>query len=260
MQDVIAKFIELQKLEDEIIDAARVLEEGPLRLAASLESLEEARAAHESVSSGLRDAKISLKTLELDMMKLKELREGNRARTTKATGERSYKAVLTELDSIKKLIAENEEGTLELLEKSEALKAELPVAEEGLKDAEAAHEELSLSVEEDMARAKAVADSRQAAVDAILATIDPAAAERFTASAKAHNGKAMAAVTDGTCQVCRIRIPPQLYNELQSHSKLMTCPSCARIMHFVPPAPKEEAPQKKPAKRAKKPVASSARA
>jgi predicted nucleic acid-binding Zn-ribbon protein len=251
VQEVIAKFIELQKLEDEIIEAQKVLTEGPEKLAASQERLDQVTSAHDEVAAGLKEARAKLKELELDLLSLKELMDGNHARSTRATGERSYRAVLDELEIIKKRMAENEDGTLEFMEKQDSLKAALPAAEELLKEAQETHAALAREVNADMERAGAAIDVRRASIDAMLATIDPAAAERFVASARAHGGRAMAAVTGGTCQVCRLRIPPQLYNELQSHSKIMTCPSCARIMHFVAPQPKAEEPPKE--KKARKP-------
>ena len=36
----------------------------------------------------------------------------------------------------------------------------------------------------------------------------------------------------GTCQGCRMRLPPQLYNELQKHLQVHFCPKCQRILYF----------------------------
>ncbi|MDR1035721.1 MAG: C4-type zinc ribbon domain-containing protein [Deltaproteobacteria bacterium] len=240
MKEVIAKFILLQKLEDEIIDAERTLEEGPARLAASQENLDKIAAEHDMVAEGLKETRATLKQLELDLISCRDLLEGNHSRSTKVTDERAYRAVLDELDNINKRIAEKEESTMVTLERQEALKAELPGAEDRLREAQSAHSTLSDAVDTFMASARATLATRRTARDAMLASIDPASAERFVASASSHKGKAMAPVTSGTCQACRMRIPPQLYNELQSHSKIMTCPSCARIMYFVPPPPKIE--------------------
>ncbi|MDR1039599.1 MAG: C4-type zinc ribbon domain-containing protein [Deltaproteobacteria bacterium] len=259
MQEVIAKFIELQKLEDEIIAAERILEEGPRQLAESQEKLDGVRAAHDDIASRLAEARAGLKVLEEELAKLKDLKEGNRLRATKANDERSYKAVLSEQDTIKKLTGENEEGTLTAMEEIDRLQEALPPAAKLLKESEAAHAKLSRTVRAQVTEAEAAVSSRRGVIDGMLATIDPAAAEHFVNSAKAHNGKAMAPVTESTCLACRMRIPPQLYNELQGHTKIMLCPSCARIMHFVPPPPKEEpsaksAAAKRPKKAAPKPA------
>jgi len=46
------------------------------------------------------------------------------------------------------------------------------------------------------------------------------------------NGVAITPVIKGVCQICRMAIPPQKFNELIRGDKLMTCPSCARIMYW----------------------------
>ena len=50
---------------------------------------------------------------------------------------------------------------------------------------------------------------------------------------KDHKGGiAITPVTKGVCQACRMAIPPQKFNELIRGDKLMTCPTCARIMYW----------------------------
>jgi predicted nucleic acid-binding Zn-ribbon protein len=37
---------------------------------------------------------------------------------------------------------------------------------------------------------------------------------------------------EGNCKGCNMRIPPQIYNELQKNSEIHTCPSCRRILVY----------------------------
>ena len=37
---------------------------------------------------------------------------------------------------------------------------------------------------------------------------------------------------NGICQGCRMRVPPQLYNELQKHHEIRMCPNCHRIIFW----------------------------
>jgi predicted nucleic acid-binding Zn-ribbon protein len=47
-----------------------------------------------------------------------------------------------------------------------------------------------------------------------------------------RNGLAVAEAKGGTCQGCRMRLPPQLYNEIQRHSQVHFCPNCQRILYY----------------------------
>jgi hypothetical protein len=55
---------------------------------------------------------------------------------------------------------------------------------------------------------------------------------RYQTVAKNRDGQGMAPVLDGLCQICRLSIPPQLFNDLQRNEKLINCPNCARIVYW----------------------------
>jgi predicted nucleic acid-binding Zn-ribbon protein len=260
--EVIAKFIELQQLEDEILANTRILEESPQRLAESMEGLEAARAERDVLASGLAETRSRIRELELDLLKLKELKEGNRVRITKATDDKSYKAILKEGDVIKQRTSEKEDESLNLMGELERIQEALPAAEGRFQENEAAHRAIKAAVTAAVRRAEeAVASARRHITDilASIASDHPAAAEQYAASSKIHHGKVLAPVSKGTCMACRLRIPPQLFNDLQASQKILLCPSCARIMYWADhpswasPAPPAEAPPEEPAPKRKKP-------
>ena len=49
---------------------------------------------------------------------------------------------------------------------------------------------------------------------------------------KRSKGIGVASVWKAVCNGCHMNIPPQLYNELQKTSELISCPNCHRIMYF----------------------------
>jgi predicted nucleic acid-binding Zn-ribbon protein len=52
-----------------------------------------------------------------------------------------------------------------------------------------------------------------------------------------RNGMAVVAVKGGTCQGCRMSIPPQLHNLIQRHEQIHFCPNCQRILYIEPADP-----------------------
>ena len=46
-------------------------------------------------------------------------------------------------------------------------------------------------------------------------------------------GVALAPVNRGTCQVCHMNLPPQLYIDLQRNEQMIHCPNCQRIIYWV---------------------------
>lgn len=47
-----------------------------------------------------------------------------------------------------------------------------------------------------------------------------------------RNGVGIAPAVAGSCRGCNMRIPPQIYNELQRGTEMFTCPSCRRILIY----------------------------
>ena len=57
---------------------------------------------------------------------------------------------------------------------------------------------------------------------------------RYEMILQRRGGVAVVAVRDGTCQGCRMRVPPQLYNQIQRNDQIILCPSCQRMLHWQP--------------------------
>jgi uncharacterized protein len=68
--------------------------------------------------------------------------------------------------------------------------------------------------------------------DAVAAGIDEALRHRYEMIFNRRGGIAVVEVKSGTCQGCRMRIPPQLYNQIQRRSEIHFCPNCQRILYF----------------------------
>jgi uncharacterized protein len=68
--------------------------------------------------------------------------------------------------------------------------------------------------------------------DAVAAGIDEALRHRYEMIFNRRGGLAVVEVKSGTCQGCRMKIPPQLYNQIQRRSEIHFCPNCQRILYF----------------------------
>jgi uncharacterized protein len=52
---------------------------------------------------------------------------------------------------------------------------------------------------------------------------------------RGKKGVAIAQTTDGTCKACNMSLPPQLFHRLRREPMIDQCPSCQRLIYFVPP-------------------------
>ena len=64
--------------------------------------------------------------------------------------------------------------------------------------------------------------------------------DHYQRIARRHNGIALAEVRDETCTMCRVRVRPHVYQELNrpSSEEIFHCESCTRILYCIaqPPA------------------------
>jgi uncharacterized protein len=114
------------------------------------------------------------------------------------------------------------------------------------------------SAETALAAAKKAVAAQKAAIEteskALTASLETLLAERteiakglaanhlatFETMFRAKKGVALAKMTDGLCEACRVRVRPHLYNQIRAGDQIIQCESCQRILYFVPP-PKPDA-------------------
>ena len=67
--------------------------------------------------------------------------------------------------------------------------------------------------------------------DLMTQNIDGALLARYEMIFNRRAGLAVAEAKDGTCNGCRMRLPPQLYNQVLRHEQVHFCPNCQRILY-----------------------------
>lgn len=106
----------------------------------------------------------------------------------------------------------------ELAELIEKKRVELKATE---KEIAGELEELKMSI----ARQRAERDKQ-------AAQVEPPLLQRYEMIFNRRGGLAVALAKSCTCQGCRMRLPPQLYNEIQKHLQIHFCPNCQRILYY----------------------------
>ncbi|MDR2348995.1 MAG: hypothetical protein LBF41_00015, partial [Deltaproteobacteria bacterium] len=135
MLEVIAKFIRLEELEETLVERQSAIDVAPERLAALEEPKNALTKELLETKARLLANTLLLKSLETDLLKLKELKDGNSVRLTRATTDKTYKAILKEGDTIKEKTKEKEDNSLELMSLNDAMNATLPDLEAKLAEA-----------------------------------------------------------------------------------------------------------------------------
>jgi uncharacterized protein len=168
----------------------------------------------------------------------RELAEGEvrirnkRMRLTLIRNDKELQALTHEIDSLKETNQRLEGELLVSLEGADTRTARIKELGEaiakGRTDLVAAEKEIAEQVEELKSNIAKHRRSREKVAENIEANL----LARYQMIFRRRAGVAVAVAKGGTCQGCRMRLPPQLYNEIQKHLQIHFCPNCQRILYY----------------------------
>ena len=134
-------------------------------------------------------------------------------------------------------LLKEETGTIEtelvtVMEQVEAATAKL----QGL-EGELARLSLQRDAEADelrgtLARLTGEMERERAIRSELLQNVDGDLRRKYEMIFSRRGGLAVVEVREGICQGCRMRVPPQLFNEIQRNENVILCPSCQRMLFW----------------------------
>lgn len=137
----------------------------------------------------------------------------------------------TEIKSLKQSLATLEDDQLQQLVDMESTEAQVSTIDNSLKefDAKLAIEFSALFAEE--ANKKLEKEKLLQERKAVLDQVKPEFLSTYQTLRKSKNGIAVAAIEDGSCQVCGSTLTPADCQTAKSPSHMGTCSSCGRILY-----------------------------
>jgi uncharacterized protein len=167
----------------------------------------------------------------------KELAEGEarirtkRMRLNQIRNDKELQAAAHEVETQKEANQRFETDLLGLMAASEprsARIAELTASLEQLRvELNEAEKEIAAQVED----LKVSIAKQRLERDLMAGNLERGLLQRYEMIFSRRNGLAVAEARGGTCQGCRMRLPPQLYNQIQRHDSIHFCPNCQRILY-----------------------------
>lgn len=145
---------------------------------------------------------------------------------------REHQALLKEIEESKRVIKENEEQLLKIMEEMEEAESKvtelenLLVGEETLLGEQTAI--VAKKIKKITSKRKTVTTKR----NKLAKVLDESLLKRYDMLIKKRNGLAVAKAISGVCQGCHMSVPPQLFNEILKSEKLHFCPTCQRVIYF----------------------------
>jgi predicted nucleic acid-binding Zn-ribbon protein len=130
-----------------------------------------------------------------------------------------------------------EDQILADLERADDLATEVSQMERLYRETEersqAAHARLDAEAAALEREKKALLGEREAIASALAADL----LSLFQRVARLRGGIAVAPAREESCQVCHMRLRPQMFVDVKRNDAIHQCPSCSRILYFTPPTP-----------------------
>jgi predicted nucleic acid-binding Zn-ribbon protein len=169
--------------------------------------------------------------LELSGFKIRD----NRMRMNRVRNTVELLALQREVDLTKESNAQVEEELIRVMEILEGMVTQLSTAQQSLTELEARAAQVIAERRAEAATLRQALDAEAGARESLTQGLDPSLRNKYEQIFERRGGSAVVAALDYMCTGCRMRIPPQFYNELQKFRDIRQCPNCHRILYWRPP-------------------------
>ncbi|MBI2820605.1 MAG: hypothetical protein HYX74_00135 [Acidobacteria bacterium] len=146
---------------------------------------------------------------------------------------KEYTAMLHEIDGCSKEISSKEDEVLAIMEQMEAHERTIEEEQQAFALRQEWFKKRQAEVQQHAAALAAQMQSLQQDRNRVLAGISETLLNLYGRIADARKGVAVAEVRNQSCQVCHVRLRPQMFNEIKKNERIITCESCNRILYYA---------------------------
>ncbi len=174
--------------------------------------------------------------LVTDVRTMMQQLEHSRDKLNRSRTERETNAAQRELEELRKLVRDREDDITKLTSEGDAVRAQIDATN---LEAKKLQEELGSSegdIHSKLSRLENEKKAKLTAREAIQKRL-PSLLYRKYDMLRGKKGTGIAQTFDGTCMACNMSLPPQLFHRLRREPMIEQCPSCQRLIYFVPPTP-----------------------
>jgi len=222
----------LQRVDQSLRVNTQALQAGESRVAA----LEEAVQLHHTVVAAAEQEVSELTARQRDLegrLTVTETKmKDRRMRITRIRNDKELGLARREVDLLKEEIGTLEADLVAVMEQVEAATAKLQGLDGELARVSAERDAEVAALRETVGRLGSEIDRERAERTRLMERVERDLGLKYEMIFKRRGGLAVVEVRSGICQGCRMRVPPQLYNEIQRNEQVILCPSCQRMLYW----------------------------
>jgi uncharacterized protein len=232
LKEQISLLIELQECDSQLVKIAGRKKKLPEKIEkldedfrTFQEKIEQNKRKYDEVKARHTESENKIKKINEGMIKTKE-------RLLEVKNNKEYQAMLKENEVAEATRGDVETDIISILDELEKLSVLVKKDQEILDDYRKKYEEEKRLIEADLSSVDTDSVSWEQKRVELKNKISADILMKYERVKKRSNGIGVISVWKAVCNGCHMNIPPQLYNELQKSSELISCPNCHRIMYF----------------------------
>ncbi|MFP3870648.1 MAG: zinc ribbon domain-containing protein [Syntrophobacteria bacterium] len=233
MQKTLQLLIELQEIEKRIQALTEEKARAPEQIAVLKEEVRSAETRLEQQQEMLESARKLRQQLEQEVAEQEERTLRSKKRLLEAKSNKEYQALLKEIEDIGGSVREREDRIIEEMERAEQLQRLLQEQKIVVEKARRRVEQEGAQLKKQAETADALIESLRKQGEKLKPQIPRESLDKYRFLKNHRAGTALAPVNKGTCQVCHMNLPPQLFIDLQKNEQMLQCPNCQRIIYWV---------------------------
>lgn len=223
----------LQLVDQSLLAKTLEVTEGESRVAGLEEAVGTQTVAAEAAREELSALLARQRDLETRLAAAESKMKDRRMRITRIRNDKELGLAKREVDLLKEETGNLETELVAVMEQGEATGAKVAELEGELARLVAARDSEATELREKLARLSEQIERDRATRTEIVQTVDGDLRRRYEMIFSRRGGLAVVEIRGGTCQGCRMRVPPQLFNEIQrNQQQVILCPSCQRMLYW----------------------------
>jgi len=241
MHPDLEKLIRLQPVDSELARLRAEIAALPKRVAAIEAKLADAKSRVEGAKNAIKTDELNRRKYEGEIQTQQQKISKYRDQSLAVKTNEEYRALMKEVEFAEAAIRKFEDQILETMVDADSRQADLKQAETDLKDDTA-----EIEKEKEHARSVTAEDEKKLAEDGVerdslRGGVDPDILRIYDRVLKLR-GSALAEARNHMCMACRVMLRPQVYQDITSAGKVLTCDSCQRILYYIVPVEEPAAP------------------
>lgn len=238
--------VKLQKLDLQIRALESRLAQIPDEVAELEKEIATEKANLEAAENRVSESQKQRRALEGELEQLETAISKYKDQLMQVKTNEEYKAMQRQIDNTQATIGGKEEQILLIMEEAEGLQADVKARQKELAEGRKKVQAMEAELEAEASRLRAELEKENRQREELIQSIQPELLAQYKRVAQARSGIAMAEAKDEHCEVCHVRLRPQVYSEIRVGDQILRCESCGRILYYAGPTGPGSAQQDQP--------------